>query len=77
MSADVPIVGRRHVAAALGVSASTLKRWLNDVEIEERYRLRDFTFRLGVRWATTPRLAAHFVDHIRSIDPREVGRSAQ
>jgi transposase-like protein len=77
VNADIPIVGRRHVAAALGVSASTLKRWLNDAEIEERYRLRDFIFRLGVRWATTPRLAAHFVDHIRSLDPREVGRSTQ
>ena len=71
---DTPIVGRRHVAAAFGVSVSTLRRWLASHEIEERLRLRDFTFRLGARWATTPRLAAHFIDHVRSIDPRETVR---
>lgn len=74
MSPDTPIVGRRRVAAELGVSASTLKRWLNDSELEERFRLRDFVFRMRSRVATTPRLAGRFVEHVRSIDPREVVR---
>jgi hypothetical protein len=71
---DVPILGRRNVAAAFGVTSSTLKRWLNDAEIEQRYKLRDFTFRVGVRWATTERLRARFLEHMQSIDPREVVR---
>jgi transposase-like protein len=72
MSSDAPILGRRNVAAAFGVSPSTLRRWLNDAEIEQRYRLRDVTFRIGARWATTERLRARFIEHMQSIDPREV-----
>lgn len=74
MNADTPILGRRNVAAAFGVTPSTLKRWTNDAEIEQRYKLRDFTFRIGVRWATTERLCARFLDHLQSIDPRETVR---
>lgn len=74
MNADAPILGRRRVAESFGISASTLKRWLNDAEIEQRYKLRDFTFRIGVRWATTERLRARFLEHLQSIDPREVVR---
>jgi hypothetical protein len=69
--ADVPIVGRAKVAARFGISASTLRRWLADPEIAERFRLRDFVFKLNARWATTPRLAAQFIDFVCSIDPRE------
>lgn len=69
--ADTPIVGRARVAHAFGVSASTLKRWANDAEMEQRYRLRDFTFRLGGRVASTERLRAQFLDHVAAIDPRE------
>jgi hypothetical protein len=74
MSPDTPVIGRRRVAAQLGISASTLKRWMNDCDVEERFRLRDFVFRVRSRVATTPRLAGQFVDHVRSIDPREVVR---
>jgi hypothetical protein len=74
MSPDTPVAGRAQVAKLFGVSPATLKRWANDAELEERFRLRDFTFRLGVRVATTPRLAGQFVDYVRSIDPRETVR---
>lgn len=74
MSADTPVIGRKRVAAELGISASTLKRWQSDREIEERFRLRDFLFRVRSRVATTPRLAGQFVDYVRSIDPREMVR---
>jgi hypothetical protein len=69
--ADVPIVGRAKVAARFGISASTLKRWQADAELEERFRLRDFIFRMRSRVATTPRMAIQFVEHMASIDPRE------
>lgn len=68
---DTPIPGLRRIAARFGISTSALKRWLSDAEVSERLRLRDFVFKLGGRWATTERLAGQFVDHVRSIDPRE------
>ena len=71
---DAPVCGRAAVASLFGVSTSTLKRWQSDAELEQRLRLRDFTFRLGGRWATTERLATQFLDHVRSIDPREATR---
>lgn len=72
--ADVPIVGRAKVAARFGISASTLKRWQANPELEERFGLRDFIFRMRSRVATTPRLAIQFVEHMASIDPRETVR---
>jgi hypothetical protein len=74
VNADTPITGLRRVAESFGISAATLKRWMNDAEIEQRYKLRDFTFRIGVRWATTERLRARFLEHLQSIDLREVVR---
>ena len=72
MSPDVPIIGRRRVAAQLGISASTLKRWQANCELEESFRLRDFIFRVRSCVATTPRLAGQWIDHVRNIDPREM-----
>jgi transposase-like protein len=74
MNADTPIIGCRRVAAEFGVSPGTLKRWKSDAEMEQRLRLRDFTFRLNGRWATTERLVNQFVGHLRNIDPREMVR---
>jgi hypothetical protein len=71
---DVPIVGRRRVAARLGISASALKRWLADPEIAARLQLHDFIFKFGSRWATTDRLAHHLLDHVMALDSRDAAQ---
>lgn len=66
-----PIVGRKNVARAFGVSKSTLERWEKDTVLSRMFGLSKFTFRLGHRVATTPALVARFFENAQKNDPRE------
>lgn len=64
---EAPIVGRRFVAAAFGLTESAFKRWISANESG----ISAFVFRYGARVATTRRDVAKFLDHVRASSPRE------
>lgn len=59
MGAGVKIIGRPKIAAALGVSVSTLKNW------RHRYGTDKYIYRLGGRWASTERELNQLWDTIK------------
>lgn len=53
------IIGRPKIAAAMGVSVSTLKNW------RLRYDTDRFIYRVGGRWASTEREIGQLWDYIK------------
>ena len=54
---DTPITGLRRIALAIGISASSLRRWVSDIDDAQRHKLATLLRKnASGRWFTTKRL---------------------